>query len=81
MEKEVVSCREKTGRWVQMCPKGPEGFDLTFGVRCEGRKGVIVIGETHRTESRYLFDTLFVVGDFIPWSTMLSKPKHPTVVK
>ena len=51
MEKEVVGCGEETGRWVEVCPEGPEGFDLRFGVRCEGRKGVIVIGETHRTES------------------------------
>ena len=51
MEKEVVGRGEKTRGRVEMCPKGPEGFDLTFGVRCEGRKGVIVIGETHRTES------------------------------
>ena len=51
MEKEVVGCGEETGRWVEMCPKGPEGFDLKFGVRCEGSKGVIAIGETHITES------------------------------
>ena len=81
MEKEVVGCGEETGRWVEMCPKGPEGFNLKFGVQSEVYRGVIVIGETHRTESRYLFDTFFVVGYFIPWSTVLSKPKHPTVDK
>ena len=53
MEKEVVGCGEETGRWVEVCPEGPERFDLKFGVQCEGRGGVslIVIGETHRTES------------------------------
>ena len=51
MEEEVVGGGEKGRRRVYVCPEGPEGFDLRFGVRCEGRKGVIVIGETHRTES------------------------------
>jgi len=80
MEQEIVGGgNERRGRG-KMCVERPKRLDLEEdrrGVRQHVNRGN---GDTHGGEGGDFFDSLFVIGDLVPWCPLLAEPKYPTEI-
>jgi len=74
VEEEVI-CGRLEHRWRgQVCPDGPEGFNLMKKMSEYFWRP----RSTDRTECGYFFDALFVVDVLVAGCTLLAEPKDPS---
>jgi hypothetical protein len=62
------------GGWVEVCPDGPERFDLNDKLRFEELNSR---SRTYRTKACNLLDTLFIVYYLGSRCMLLSEPEYP----